>query len=497
MAAPCEIVAFWIEERACVDELQPSRGAYFSPFARRFRFLFLTHARFFITSIVMHLSIWTVTLVACFTAVSAFELRAPTAGGFLSKRRTEASPCGHNVAGKDFHHSAKKGCVECGHSTKGQELYLTASKTCVAKCPSGFAGDHRRVFMFTPPAPDYQLLEERISRHSNLDLKLCFGLLYCYSCLFIFSDPSNGIVTGGLLEDGDNSECPTMAIPTLGRRHPRVLRNVDVRFCFRLHRGHLLVFRWPTLCIGCDTRCELFFLCIPRIFQSIHHRVRNIPSLLPTTTSAAASASPAAPVAQRCASLIGKYQTSLNGYEGSSDYCESPNLDFDYCSSDPITHPLNSWVCGCDNGGGSGVGDNLNGGSGGNAGSNAPDYLGAPGGTTGTNGSGGQPSSATAGTSTPAVVGTAGSSWSSGGQGGQGASLGGGGGGGGYGGGSGGSINFNFDTDGFDASGGGGGGQYIADSVTSGSIGLAASASTRAMVSFSFCLPLQQYSFGG
>ncbi|KAL8278552.1 hypothetical protein RQP46_009044 [Phenoliferia psychrophenolica] len=245
----------------------------------------------------MHLSSWAVTLVACFTAVNAFELRAP-AGGFLSKRRTEASPCGHNIAGKDFHHSAKKGCVECGHSAKGQELYLTASKTCVAKCPLGFSGDHRSasmspavlgtrkcdhvtkhkptsskpahssfVFHTTPctsPStvarstaaaattpghttralelldlernrlPDYQLLGhceflhlgfgrpvlqqhprsgqqrfrsgllrhefcivafhlELVRHHSNLGLKLCFGLLYCYSCIFIVSDTFNGI----------------------------------------------------------------------------------------------------------------------------------------------------------------------------------------------------------------------------------------------------------------------------------------------------------------
>ncbi|KAL8276548.1 hypothetical protein RQP46_011038 [Phenoliferia psychrophenolica] len=96
----------------------------------------------------MRLTAWTLSLVACLSAVSALDVRHPDSGATLAKRRSQtavAGPCGRNEAGKDFPHTnkgGKKACVKCGHSATGVELYLTPDKHCFSKCPPGYIGDH-------------------------------------------------------------------------------------------------------------------------------------------------------------------------------------------------------------------------------------------------------------------------------------------------------------------------------------------------------------------
>ncbi|KAL8278588.1 hypothetical protein RQP46_009080 [Phenoliferia psychrophenolica] len=89
----------------------------------------------------MHLFSWILPLLACLAAVSASRQQGHDGG--IGKRHTTSTTgqCGHNLAGKNFPYTPRKGCVECGHSAEGKTLYLTESKTCVTKCPSGFAAD--------------------------------------------------------------------------------------------------------------------------------------------------------------------------------------------------------------------------------------------------------------------------------------------------------------------------------------------------------------------
>ncbi|KAL8276336.1 hypothetical protein RQP46_011261 [Phenoliferia psychrophenolica] len=232
----------------------------------------------------MHLLGWTVTIVACFTAVNAFEW-GTTADGLLAKRRTEASPCGHNEAGKNFHHSAKKGCVECGHneagkgfphsvtkgcvecghSSKGEELYLTTSKTCVPKCPQGFVEtrkcDHVAKHHHHPSKPahssfvthayphpshstaraacfDYVVVgpgEHPFQRGQPLALRQHAQLCSWQQCFGIRLPLRKRFCIDSVYLGGDFVERV--------HRDPDII-DLAVKLCFSLFHGHPFIFRW-------------------------------------------------------------------------------------------------------------------------------------------------------------------------------------------------------------------------------------------------------------